>query len=100
MSSADDFVRGAGVEDGSRPELFVGEQREGTGYVELVEDGGVAPEFDDVVDCLGAEGVEDALFFRADVGFAGVDSLAEGGPFGVVEGAGAFAGADGAEGVA
>ena len=46
---------------------------ERTGYVEFVEDSSVAAEFNDIGYYLLAEGVEDSMFFGADVGFALVD---------------------------
>ena len=68
----------------------------------MVEDRGVAAEGDEVSDDLCAEGLEDEGFFGADAQFSLVDSGAEGGPFGEVEGPGGFGGADvagGGEGV-
>lgn len=96
VAAGDDFVGGAEIQQGTDVVLFVGEDGEGAGDVELVEDGGVATEGDKVADDLLAEFLEHALFFGADLEFGLVDGGAEGGPLGEVEGTGGFGGADAA----
>lgn len=97
VAAGDDLVRGAEIQQGPYVVLFVGEDGEGTGDIELVEDGGVATEGDQVADDLLAELLEDALFFGADLESGLIDGGAEGRPFGEVEGTGRFGGADAAD---
>jgi hypothetical protein len=90
---------GGGVaEDGAGEVLCGGEACKGGGDVQLVENGRVAPEGDEAVDYPLAERGEDALFFGADAETGSVEALAEGGPFGEVEGARGAAGGEGLDG--
>ncbi|KZL86673.1 hypothetical protein CI238_04254, partial [Colletotrichum incanum] len=97
VPATDDGMGRRVVEEGPGEPLLDSELGEGGGNVELVEDGGVATQLDEVQHDSGAQGVEDALLLGADAMPGVLELLAETRPFRGVKGARRLAGAQGSD---